>query len=142
MSRPRLPHALAWLQFLFRILALLCAEGCLVTALYLSVKLHMTNPWIYVALLWSVLVNNAEIIALHSKPSDGVKRFHWCLLLVLEVIGLVLFAISAFVGFGIDIGSPAGDDMVQGRERVKRKCQIAKWFLIFAIMWVWLDAVL
>ncbi|KAF2867919.1 hypothetical protein BDV95DRAFT_610356 [Massariosphaeria phaeospora] len=103
MPRPLLPAPTAWLQVLFRTLSLLTTLSALTNALYLSTTFKHSNTMLYAALLWTLALDNAEVIALTSKSGDGIARAHLCPLLTIEVLGIVFFLI------GLAIGTELGD---------------------------------
>ncbi|KAF2467264.1 uncharacterized protein BDR25DRAFT_317020 [Lindgomyces ingoldianus] len=135
MSRPRLPSALAWLQLTVRVLALLTSIGCLITTIYISLNFHKTNPMTYVALLWAILLDNLEILALCSNPGDMIKRIHLCPLITLEVLGLFFFLISFFVTF-IAEWHPRreGSGWNKGEQRPGDEYKLAQELLVFSVM--------
>ncbi|KAF2271097.1 hypothetical protein CC78DRAFT_538779 [Lojkania enalia] len=135
MPRARLPSPLACLQLAFRILALLSSLGCLVTTSYISLNFFRSNPATYIALIWAICLDNAEIIALTSKPGDGIKRMRLCPLISLEVFGLVLFMISFLVTFMIENDPSQSwyeNDMTYDAPGWNFK--VVQWFLAYSIM--------
>jgi len=50
------------------------------------------------------MVDNAELLALTASPRDGIKRLHFCVLFVLEVVRCGMF----LVGMGILEGGWGG----------------------------------
>lgn len=73
-----------------RCAALLAAHGALTTALYLSLSYAETNVVIYISLLWSVAVDNAEILSLITT----CRRLSFLGLLFLDMVAFVLCSMS------------------------------------------------
>lgn len=137
MPRPILPHALAILQLTFRVLTLAAEHGCFITTLYVSLNFQRTNPMLYVALLWFIIVDNSEILALTARPGDGLKRFGLCVLVTLEVLGLSFFLISFFVAFMGPSGltkRDEADELGVSKGEEGANYMIAQWFLVFSIV--------
>ncbi|KAF2728520.1 hypothetical protein EJ04DRAFT_581266 [Polyplosphaeria fusca] len=134
MTRPRLHHGIAWLQVMFRVVSLLSCYGCMVTSVYISVNFTSgtTHPVSYLALLWVIIIDNAEIFALMSTPNGGIKRLRICPLVVFEALGLVFFLVSFFVTFVERLDN--NDMSLGGADRDHgAKYRIAQWFMVFII---------
>ncbi|KAF2109603.1 hypothetical protein BDV96DRAFT_604499 [Lophiotrema nucula] len=129
MARQRLPHVSAWLQIVFRLVSLVACHGCLLTCIYILYTFHTSNALIYLAILWTLVIDNAEILALYTKPGDGIWRFRLWPLVAWEAVGILLFLGSAFLSFHGDKSKHK-----DGESEARINYETAKWSLIFLII--------
>lgn len=92
---------------------------------------------LYVTLIWTIVLDNVEILTLTARPGDGMKRVRACPLVALEFLGLLFFLISFFMSF-IGLYGKETSNFLSGMQPAGGEPGLryimTQWFLVFTVM--------